>query len=197
MSYWSSASFRRPILTPCLTNCGKYSAYLVAMSCLRDLLAERLVADRVEQQPRGDEAVRRVLLDQRARGQHHALAHLVHRHAVVEVLQRRLEDPLGVDVGQALARFADELRQAGEVERVRDAVVDDGDRAQPAVPARPSPTSPARAPASGARGRARRRARPRARRRASARARPGPGSPRCGSRRLRACASSARRRRRR
>ena len=32
MSYWSSASLSRPIFTPCLTNCGKYSAYLVAMS---------------------------------------------------------------------------------------------------------------------------------------------------------------------
>ena len=49
-----------------------------------------------------------------------------------------------------------------------------------------------RAPASASRDTARRRARLRARRRASARARPGPGFPRCGSRRLRACASSAR-----
>jgi hypothetical protein len=94
---------------------------------LRDLLAERLVADRVEQEPRGDEAVRGILLDQRARGEHDALAHLVHRHAVVEVLERRLEDPLGIDLGEPSARFPDELGQPAEIERPRDALVDDDD----------------------------------------------------------------------
>ncbi len=33
MSYCSSASFSRPILTPCWMNTGKCSAYFVAMSC--------------------------------------------------------------------------------------------------------------------------------------------------------------------
>jgi len=94
---------------------------------LRGLFAERLVAQRVEEQARRDEAVRGIALDQRARGQHDALAHLVHRDAVVEVLQRRLEDTLRADAGEALAGFLDEGGEALEVEWLRHAVVDDDD----------------------------------------------------------------------
>ena len=46
---------------------------------LRGLLAERLEAQRVEQQAGGDVGIRRILLDQRARRQHDALAHFLHR----------------------------------------------------------------------------------------------------------------------
>ena len=94
---------------------------------LRRVLAQRLVADGVEQQAGGDEAVRRVLLDQRSRRQHHALAHLVHRHAVVEVLERGLEDPLAVDVGEAGAGLGDDAAQPRHVERMRHALVEHGE----------------------------------------------------------------------
>ena len=53
-SYCASASFSRPILMPCLTKCGKYSAYFRRHVRLRRFLAERLEAQRVEQQPRRD-----------------------------------------------------------------------------------------------------------------------------------------------
>ena len=91
-------------------------------------LAQRLEADRVEQEPRGDEAVGGILFDQRARGENEAFAHLVHRHAFVQILERRFQDALGLDVGQAFARGLDELGQAGEVERPGDAVIDHVDR---------------------------------------------------------------------
>ncbi len=95
---------------------------------LRGFLAEGLVAQRVEEQAGRDEAVRRVLLDQRARGQHHAFAHFLHRHAVVEVLQRCLEDALRVDAGEAVAGLPDETAQSLEVEGLRHAVVEHRDR---------------------------------------------------------------------
>ncbi len=113
---------------PCLMKVGKYSAYLRRHVGVRRFLAQRLEADRVEQQARGDEAVRGILFDQRARGEHDALAYLVHGHAFVQVLERRLEDAIGLDVGQSLARGLDQLGHAREVERARDAVVDDVDR---------------------------------------------------------------------
>ena len=40
---------------PCLTKRGKYSAYFVVHVGLRGFLAQRLEAQRVEQQARGDE----------------------------------------------------------------------------------------------------------------------------------------------
>ena len=95
---------------------------------LRRFLAKRFEAQRVEQQPRGDVRVRRILLDQRARGEHDALAHFLHRHAVVEVLQRCLQDAVGLGVGQAFAGFLDERGQALEIERLAHAVLDDVQR---------------------------------------------------------------------
>jgi hypothetical protein len=91
---------------------------------LRDFLAHRLEAQRVEQQARGDVRVRRILLDQRARGQHDRLADFLDRHAVVEVLERRLEDALRIGVGQARARFGDERGEAREIELAALAVLD-------------------------------------------------------------------------
>ena len=95
---------------------------------LRGFFAQRLETQRVEQQARGDKAVRRILFDQRARGEHAALANFLHRHALVQVLERRLENALGVDIGQALARGLDQLGEPPEIERPLDAVVDDIDR---------------------------------------------------------------------
>ena len=95
---------------------------------LRGFRAEGFVAQRIEEQARRDEAVRGILFDQRAGGQHDALAHFLHRHAVVEVLQRRLEDALLVDAGETFARFPDEAGQPVEVEGLRHAVVDHRDR---------------------------------------------------------------------
>ena len=57
-----------------------------------ELLAQHLHLDAVQQQAGGDVAVGRVLLDQGARRQDGALAHLLHRHAVVEVLEDALQD---------------------------------------------------------------------------------------------------------
>ncbi len=85
---------------------------------LQRLLAEHLLADGVQQQPRGGAAVARVLLDQRARGEDRRLVHLLHRHAVVEVAPRLGHDRAGLHVGaQALAGRGEQHLQAGEVER--------------------------------------------------------------------------------
>ena len=59
---------------------------------LRHFLAQDLDADGVQQQPRGDEAVGRILFDQRARRQDRRLADLLDRHAVVQILQRLVEN---------------------------------------------------------------------------------------------------------
>jgi hypothetical protein len=91
-------------------------------------LADRLDAQRVEQQARGDVRVVGVLLDQRARRQHDALAHFLDVDAVVQVLERGLEDAIGIGAGQAFARRLDELRQPFDVERLLHALVDDVDR---------------------------------------------------------------------
>ena len=107
-------------MTPCLTKRGKYSGYFVAMSACVASSPSASWRSASSSRRAVTYDVRGVLLDQRARGQHHALAHFLHRHAVVEVLQRRLEDALGLDVGQALARFLDERGQALEVERLPD-----------------------------------------------------------------------------
>ncbi len=90
---------------------------------LRGFFAHRLETQRVEQQARGDVRVRRILLDERACGQHHTLAHFLDGDAVVQVLQRRLEDAVGLDVGQAFARRLHEVGEAFEVERLLDAVL--------------------------------------------------------------------------
>ena len=100
---------------------------------LRDFLAHRLVADRVEQQPRGDEAVRGILLDECARRQDDAFSHLVHRHAFVQILERRFQDALGLDVGESLAGALHQLLQPREIERPRHALLDDVDRSRRGV----------------------------------------------------------------
>jgi hypothetical protein len=91
---------------------------------LARLLAEHLETDRVEQQPRGHVAVGRVLLDQGARREHRGLAHFLHRHAVVQVAQRRFQDRLRGGVGEARARRLHQALQARAVERLALTVLD-------------------------------------------------------------------------
>jgi hypothetical protein len=90
-------------------------------------LAHGFHAQAVQKQARRDVRVGRVLLDQRACGQHDALAHFVHRHAVVQVLQRALEDAVGIGVGETFAGSLHEIRQTLEIERLANAVLDDVD----------------------------------------------------------------------
>ena len=94
---------------------------------MRDFLADRLEAQRVEQEAGGHVGVGRILFDQRACGQHDAFAHFLHRHAVVQVLLRRLEDALRLGRGETLARRLDEFPQPCDIERLAHAVVDDED----------------------------------------------------------------------
>jgi hypothetical protein len=78
---------------------------------LRDFLAEDFLADRVQQDARGDLAVGRVLFHQRAGGQDGRLVQLFDRHAVVQVLDGFGQDGVGVDVlFQADAGGADQGR---------------------------------------------------------------------------------------
>src|SRR5258706_13463611 len=71
---------------------------------LRELLADRLETQRIEQQARGDIAVRGVFLDQRARRQDQRLAHFLDRDAFVQILKRGLQYYPRVDgAAQALA----------------------------------------------------------------------------------------------
>jgi hypothetical protein len=56
------------------------------------VLAQHLLLDRVQKQPRRHITVGRLLLEQRARCEDRGLAHFRHRYAVVEIAQRRLED---------------------------------------------------------------------------------------------------------
>jgi hypothetical protein len=91
----------------------------VALAHLRrpHLLAEHLLADRVQQQPRGGAGVGRVILDQRARGQDGRLVHLVDRHAVVEVAARLGQDGTGVHLrAEPGAGRLDERAQRGHVQ---------------------------------------------------------------------------------
>jgi hypothetical protein len=83
----------------------------------------------VEEEPRGDVAVRRLLLDEGARRQHRGLAHLLHRHAVVEVAQRGLEDRLRRGGGEALAGRLDQPGEPRAVERLSFAGLDHVDSA--------------------------------------------------------------------
>ena len=92
---------------------------------VQDFLAEDFEPDRVQQQPRRGVAVGRVLLDQRARGEDDGLAHLVHRHAVVQVAQGALADRRGRGAGlQALAGRGEQRIERLQVERLPLPVLD-------------------------------------------------------------------------
>jgi len=92
---------------------------------LRHVLAEDLLADRVQQDARGDLAVGRVLFHQRARGQHGRLVQFLDRHAVVQVLDRLGQDGVGVDVlFQAGAGGVDQGRHFVHVQQAARTAVD-------------------------------------------------------------------------
>ncbi len=92
---------------------------------LRDFLAQRLAPHRVQQQPRGDVGVGRVLLDQGARSQDRRLVDFLERHAVVQVLERLPEDGIGRDVlRQSFAGRAHQRLDARHVERNATAFLD-------------------------------------------------------------------------
>ncbi|MNY04476.1 hypothetical protein D3C86_1371560 [compost metagenome] len=91
---------------------------------LRHFAAEDFLADRVQQDARGDLAVVRVLLDQGTRGQDGGVVHLRQRHAVIQVLERFLQDRLGAHaLAQAAAGGVDQLMQRGQVQHAGHAVV--------------------------------------------------------------------------
>ena len=146
-----------------------------------DLLAQHLLADRVQQQARGDVAVGRVLLDQRARRRIGDLCTSSIGTPSYRFFSVSPEDRVGSTPRRRGPRRRPRsgLRSAVDVERTRSAVLDHVQhrlRGRGLSSARLLRARAARAP----RGRARRRGRPRARPSASARARPGPGCPRCG-----------------
>jgi len=83
------------------------------------------VADRVQQQTRGDKRIRRILFDQRTRRQHQRLFDFGHRHTVVEVTQHGVHDRLGAHaVAQPGAGIGQQHIQARGVERLFHAVFD-------------------------------------------------------------------------
>ncbi len=84
---------------------------------LRHLSPDHLLADGVQQQPRSGMRVRRLLLEQRARGQDRCLVDLVDRHAVIQVAPRLGEDRLCPHIGaKARARRLDQRLQRRHVE---------------------------------------------------------------------------------
>jgi hypothetical protein len=93
---------------------------------LRDLFAEDLAADGVQQQAGRGARVARLLLDQRAGGQDGGLVDLVDRHAVIEVAARLGQDRLGLHLGaQAGTGALDQRAQRVHVQRHALAVLDD------------------------------------------------------------------------
>ena len=90
---------------------------------------DHLLADGVQQQPRSGMRVRRLLLDQRARGQDRCLVDLVDRHAVIQVAPRLGKDRLCPHIGaKARARRLDQRLQRRHVERHPLTVVGDVQR---------------------------------------------------------------------
>ncbi len=80
----------------------------------------------MQQQTGGDLAVGRILFNQRARGQDGGLEHFVDGDAVVQVLDRFLQDGFGVDeLGQAFAGGDDGGAQFGHVQRAAHAGIGD------------------------------------------------------------------------
>ncbi|MNS68751.1 hypothetical protein D3C72_1020390 [compost metagenome] len=91
---------------------------------LRDFFAQHFLADRVQQQAGGDLAVGRVFFNQRARRQDGGLEHFVDGDAVVQVLDRFLQDGFAVDeFGQAFAGGDDGRAQFSQVQRTAHAGV--------------------------------------------------------------------------
>ena len=89
-----------------------------------ELLAQHFHLDAVQQQAGGHVAVGGLLLDQGARRQDGALAHLLHRHAVVEVLEDALQDQLGLDrAAQPVAGILDQSLQPVQIQRPADAAL--------------------------------------------------------------------------
>ncbi|NYH13959.1 hypothetical protein GGD41_001187 [Paraburkholderia bryophila] len=96
----------------------------VSHFALSDFFFEDLAADRVQQDTRGDLAVRRVFFDHRAGSQNRRVVDLGHRHAVVQILDRFRDDRVGAHgVAQIRASGFDDAAQRSHVERTRDAVV--------------------------------------------------------------------------
>jgi len=92
---------------------------------LRHFLAQDLDADGIEQQPRGDVAVGGIFFDQRTRRQDRRLADFLDRHAVVEVLQRLVENNAWIDrITEAVAASLEQVFQPGQVYRPSHAVLD-------------------------------------------------------------------------
>ena len=79
---------------------------------------ERLGAEFVEQQPRRDVGVVRLLLDQGARRHDEGRAHVLRRDAVVHVRARLGDDAPRIHVMQALAGLADQRFDAAHVEEL-------------------------------------------------------------------------------
>ena len=84
--------------------------------------AQCLGAQVVAEQARGDVGVVRLLFDHGARGDDEGGAQLVGGHAVVEVLQRLVENFRLADVGEIGAGLADDGVQAAQVQGLRRAV---------------------------------------------------------------------------
>ena len=87
------------------------------------LFAEHFQPNAVQEQPRRHIAVGGVLLDQRARRHDRRLAHFFHRHAVVEIAQRRFQDRFGRSRRQRLAGRLHQRAQRLRIERLARAVV--------------------------------------------------------------------------
>gem|GEM_PF-5932688 len=105
---------------------GEVFGVASAHAVLRDFFAQHFLADRVQQEASGDLAVGRVLFDQRARRQDGGLVDLVDGDAVVQVLDRFLQDGFRIDeFGQALASGDDGGAQFGDVQRTADTRVRD------------------------------------------------------------------------
>ena len=86
----------------------------------RDLFAQRLAANGIQQQARGDKIIGRLFFDQRTRGKNQTLAHFVQRHTIVQILERQLDDRIcGNHVAQTRAGILHQRGQAIQIERTR------------------------------------------------------------------------------
>ena len=91
--------------------------------CLQHFTAQHFKADIMQQQACRGIAIGRVGLDQGARRQHQRFAYFGGRYAVIQILERRLQDQAAIGLRQPLASRIEQGLQARRVERNAAAIV--------------------------------------------------------------------------
>ena len=110
---------------PRLMKCGEILRVALLHRRMRHFLAQHFLPDRAKEQSRGDLRVRGLFLDQRPRRQDRRFPQLIHRHAVVQVLDRLGADDGGIDFrAEAVARGADRGVEIVEIERTAHPAID-------------------------------------------------------------------------